>query len=109
MPRSHYQSGEVFLHPPCHRKVVGWEREADIDILAFEENHESALFAACKSQAKPSSLAEYHHVLSATAIIKEPTGRSSSIFSTGGYTDEVKKQVTLEGVTLVNLDDLFYL
>lgn len=89
--------------------MVGWEREADIDILAFEENHESALFAACKSQAKPSSLAEYHHVLSATAIIKEPTDRSSSIFSTGGYTDEVKKQVTLEGVTLVNLDDLFYL
>lgn len=89
--------------------MVGWEREADIDILAFEENHESALFAACKSQAKPSSLAEYHHVLSATAIIKEPTGRSSSIFSTGGYADEVKKQVTLEGVTLVNLDDLFYL
>lgn len=88
---------------------MGWEREADIDILAFEENHESALFAACKSQAKPSSLAEYHHVLSATAIIKEPTDRSSSIFSTGGYTDEVKKQVTLEGVTLVNLDDLFYL
>lgn len=109
MPRSHYQSGEVFLHPPCHRKVVGWEREADIDILAFEENHDSALFAACKSQAKPSSLAEYHHVLSATAIIKEPTGRSSSIFSTGGYTDEVKKQVTLEGVTLMNLDNLFYL
>ena len=88
---------------------MGWEREADIDILAFEENHDSALFAACKSQAKPSSLAEYHHVLSATAIIKEPTGRSSSIFSTGGYTYEVKKQVTLEGVTLVNLDDLFYL
>lgn len=88
---------------------MGWEREADIDILAFEENHDSALFAACKSQAKPSSLAEYHHVLSATAIIKEPTGRSSSIFSTGGYTDEVKKQVTLEGVTLMNLDNLFYL
>ncbi len=89
--------------------MVGWEREADIDILAFEENHDSALFAACKSQAKPSSLAEYHHVLSATAIIKEPTDRSSSIFSTGGYADEVNEQAAVEGVTLVDLDDLFYL
>lgn len=85
------------------------KKEADIDILAFDKSHESALFAECKFRTKQFSLAEYHHFLNATAIIKEPTNRHYYIFSKGGYTNEVKEQAAVDRVTLVNLDDFFYL
>ena len=87
----------------------GGKKEVDIDILAFDKSHESALFADCEFRAKQFSLAEYHHFLNGTVAIKEPTHRYYYIFSTGGYTDEVTEQARVDGVTLVNLDDLFYL
>jgi len=87
----------------------GGKKEADIDILAFDKSHESALFAECTFRTKQFTLQEYRHFLNATAIIKEPTHRYYYLFSKGGYTDEVQAQARIDEVTLVHLDDLFYL
>lgn len=82
-------------------------KEDDIDILALDKQHQSAIFCECKFRNKLLGIDEYSDFFNATEIITKPENRYYFLFSKSGFTEEVKIQAVHDGATLVGLNDLF--
>lgn len=82
-------------------------KESDIDILAFDKQHRSAIFCECKFRNKEFGMDEYNHFMVATEVHPTVDRCFYYIFSKSGFTKAVIIQAALDGVILVGLDDLF--
>lgn len=82
-------------------------KENDIDIIAFDKQHQSAIFCECKYRNKHFDMDAYKDFFRTTEIHTKPANRFYYLFSKSGFSEAVKTQSLYDGVHLVELDDLF--
>lgn len=79
----------------------------DIDILCLSKDRKSAIFCECKFRNILFDMKEYNDFITASEIFSEPENKYYYIFSKSGFTSEVRKQASENGVLLIEPDDLF--
>jgi AAA+ ATPase superfamily predicted ATPase len=83
-------------------------KQCDIDILALDKTHKSAIFCECKYRNKLFDIHAYRYFMDTTKFHTKPINRSYYVFSKSGFTDAVIEQAQHDGLNLVGMDDLFH-
>lgn len=82
--------------------------EDDIDILLMDQKQEKRILCECKFKNESFGREEYETLKSRTSIFADGKEFYFYVFSKGGFTSWVQDAAKQDGVTLVEIDDLFF-
>ncbi len=79
----------------------------DVDVMAIDRSGNKAIFMECKFTSSPMPYSEYEDLITATKAFPDIKEKYLYFISRSGYTESVKKQATIDGAVLLEIDDLF--
>lgn len=79
----------------------------DIDVLMLDKSQTKAIFVECKFTSNKIPYEEYQNLLDATKAFPNLKEKYLYFVSKSDYTEPVKKQASIDGTTLLRIDDLF--
>lgn len=79
----------------------------DVDVMAIDKSGNKAIFMECKFTSSPMPYSEYENLVTVTKAFPDIKEKYLYFISRSGYTEPVKRQATIDGAVLLEIDDLF--
>lgn len=79
----------------------------DVDVMAIDKSGNKAIFMECKFTSSPMPYSEYEELVTVTKAFPDIKEKYLYFISRSGYTEPVKRQATIDGAVLLEIDDLF--
>lgn len=79
----------------------------DVDVMAIDKSGNKAIFMECKFTSSPMPYSEYEDLVTVTKAFPDIKEKYLYFISRSGYTEPVKRQATIDGAVLLEIDDLF--